>query len=249
MPPSSDDTPSDSGDHEYRSGGIDVEGDASVGGDVAGRDVVKSTTVVGYSEKAVLRLVIVVGAMVFVTAACFFTGGIVLGSQVFAALERPVNDGNGQPTDSTRQKAEAFAQQIAEAQQVPPGQAYAVRFSEDQLSSYFRFIAGPDVGVQDGKARFVEPGVIALSGQVQSISNLNVAATFRIEPQADEPLRLESAAVQVVPTGGSFGWVAVPTALLSPFSSQVNQALSDVALLGLQADAGAWEWTATAVNE
>jgi len=109
MSASSDDTPSDSGDNEYRSGGIDVEGDASVGGDVAGRDVVKSTTVVGYSEKAVLRLVIVVGAMVFVTAACFFTGGIVLGSQVFAALERPVNDGNGQPTDSTRQKAEAFA--------------------------------------------------------------------------------------------------------------------------------------------
>src|SRR3989337_621618 len=119
MSASSDGTPSDPGDPEYRSGGIDVEGDASVGGDVAGRDVVKSTTVVGYSEKAVLRLVIVVRAMVFLTAARFFTGGIALGSRGFAALERPANDGNGQPTDSTPQKAEAFAQQIAEAQQVP----------------------------------------------------------------------------------------------------------------------------------
>ena len=249
MSASSDDTPSDSGGNQYRSGGIDVEGDVSVGGDVAGRDVVKPTTVVGYSEKAVLRLVIVVGAMVFVTAACFFTGGIVLGSQVFAALERPVNDGNGQPTVSTTQKAEAFAQQIEEAQRVPSGQAYLFPFSEDQLSSYFRFIAGPKIGVQDGKVRFVEPGVFALSGQVQDMGNLNVAATYRIEPGTDEPLRLESVAVQVVPTGGSFGWVAVPTALLSPFSSQINQALNDVALLGLQVDAGAWEWTATAVNE
>jgi len=249
MSASSDDTPSDSGDNEYRSGGIDVEGDASVGGDVAGRDVVKSTTVVGYSEKAVLRLVIVVGAMVFVTAACFFTGGIALGSRVFAALERPVNDGNGQPTDSTLEKAEAFAQQIVEAQQVPPGEVYPISFSEDQLSSYFRFIAGPEIGVQDGKVRFIEPGVIALSGQVQDIGNLNVAATFRIEPRADEPLQLESAAVQVVPTGGSFGWVAVPTALLSPLASEINKALRDVTLLGLQADAGAWEWTATVVNE
>lgn len=249
MSASSDDTPSDSGGNQYRSGGIDVEGDASVGGDVAGRDVVKSTTVVGYGEKAVLRLVIVVGAMVFVTAACFFTGGIVLGSQVFAALERPVNDGNGQPTVSTLEKAEAFAQQIVEAQLEPPGQAYPFSFSEDQLSSYFRFIAGPEIGVQDGKVRFVEPGVIALSGQVQDIGNLNVAATFSIQPRADEPLQLEGAAVQVAPTGGSFGWVAVPTALLSPLASEINKALRDVTLLGLQADAGAWEWTATAVNE
>lgn len=249
MTPSSDDTPSDSGDNEYRSGGIDVEGDASVGGDVAGRDVVKSTTVVGYGEKAVLRLVIVVGVMVFVTAACFFTGGIALGSRVFAALERPVNDGNGQPTDSTQEKAAAFAQQIVEAQQVAPGQPYPFRFSEDQLSSFFRFIAGPDIGVQDGKVRFVEPGVIALSGQVQSMGNLNVAATFRVEPRADEPLRLESAAVQIVPTGGSFGWVAVPTALLSPLSSQINDAFRDVTLLRLQADPGAWEWEAEAANE
>jgi hypothetical protein len=189
------------------------------------------------------------GGLVFVTAACFFTGGIVLGSQVFAALERPPTDANGQPTVSTPQTAVEFAQQIEEAQQVPAGQAYLFPFSEDQLSSYFRFIAGPEIGVQDGKARFVEPGVIALSGQVQSMGNRNVATTFRIEPRTAEPLRLESAAVQVVPTGGSFGWVAVPTALLSPFSSQINQALSDVALLGLQADPGAWEWTAVAANE
>jgi hypothetical protein len=245
----SDDTPSGSGGDEHRSGGIDVEGDASVGGDVAGRDVVKSTTLVGFSERAVLRLVIVVGALVFVTAACFFTGGIVLGSRVFAALERPPNDGNGQPTVSTPQTAEAFAQQIAEAQQVPAGQAYLFPFSEDQLSSYFRFIAGPEIGVQDGKVRFVEPGVIALSGQVQDLGDRNVAATYRIEPRTDEPLQLESAAVQVVPTGGSFGWVAVPTALLSSFSSQVNQVLSDVTLLALQANPGAWEWTAVAANK
>ena len=249
MTPSSDDRQSDSGDNEYRSGGIDVEGDASVGGDVAGRDVVKSTTVVGYSEKAVLRLVIVVGALVFVTAACFFTGGIALGSRVFAALERPVNDGNGQPTDSTLEKAVAFAQQIVEAQQIPPGEAYPFSFSEDQLSSYFQFIAGPDIGVQDGKVRFVEPGVIAVSGQVQDIGNLNVAATFRVEPRADEPLRLESAAVQVVPTDGSFGWVAVPTESLSELASKINEAFRDVTLLGLQAGASAWEWEATVVNE
>ncbi len=35
------DTPRDADDSAERSGGVDFEGDATIGGDVAGRDVVK----------------------------------------------------------------------------------------------------------------------------------------------------------------------------------------------------------------
>src|SRR5512145_3148187 len=72
------------------SGGVTVQ----PGGDVVGRDkVTQSTTVtnVGMTPEAVRRLVIAVGAMVFVTAFCFFSGGIVVGAVALQALGRNVD--------------------------------------------------------------------------------------------------------------------------------------------------------------
>ncbi len=70
-----------SDEKQEQPGGVNVEGggDVTVGGDVAGRDVVKTTTTttfVGFSPKDVQRLIIVVAAIVFATAACFFSGGV-----------------------------------------------------------------------------------------------------------------------------------------------------------------------------
>ena len=57
-----------------------------------------------------------------------------------------------------------------------------------------------------------------------SLGNLRVAATFELQDSIGEPLRLTGAAVQLIQfKGATFGWVAVPTALLQPFASQVNQ--------------------------
>jgi len=77
-------------------GGVNVEGggDVTVGGDVAGRDVVKTTattTIVGFSPKDVQRLIITVGVIVFVTAGIFFSGGLAVGFVALRELNRTVN--------------------------------------------------------------------------------------------------------------------------------------------------------------
>ena len=63
------------------------------GGDVVGRDKVTQTTTtvtnVGMTPEAVRRLVITVGALVFVTAFCFFSGGLVVGAVALQASGPP----------------------------------------------------------------------------------------------------------------------------------------------------------------
>ena len=69
---------------------MQTSGDVNVGGDIVGRDKVTQTTTtvtnVGMAPEAVRRLVITVGVMVFVTALCFFSGGLVVGAAALQAL-------------------------------------------------------------------------------------------------------------------------------------------------------------------
>src|SRR5512143_1882516 len=102
------------------SGGVTVQpgGDANVSGDVVGRDKVTQTTStvtnVGMAPEAVRRLVITVGVMVFVTALCVFSGGLVVGEVALQALGRNV--------DSSPENAVAFQAKLADVNAKEPGE-------------------------------------------------------------------------------------------------------------------------------
>jgi hypothetical protein len=205
------------------SGGIDLHpgDDVNITGDVAGRDITKVTTYVGMQPDAVRRLVIAVAAMVFATAACFFTGGIFVGSKVLAAFDRNVNSS---PVAAASMQVKLDAVQNAQA-----GQTVALNFGEDELSSYVRYKVGDQLGfVHDtGRARLVEPGLIAVSGQLASVGNLPVVVALRLTKDPNQPLQVESAAIRPLTIPGSnFGWVAVPTGLVSSLTTQANNLLA-----------------------
>jgi hypothetical protein len=213
---------------------INSGGDVNVGGDVAGRDVVKNTTTttvtnVGFSEKAVQRLLLMVGAMVFVTAACFFTGGLAIGFAAFPALSKQV--GSSQPA------AQSFQQKLAEVQALPAGQPAQINFTEDEISSYVKFIIGPQLGFapESGRARFVDDTSLVIAGQLTDANNLPVAATFQLSNEPGQPLKLTGAAAQLFDTNSAFGWVAVPTGMLQPVQDRLNSLLSNVQLVSATA--------------
>ncbi len=210
---------------EKGEGGVEIRGhaDVSVGGDLAGRDIVKtSTTNVGFSASAVQRLLITVGAIVFVTAACFFVGGAVVGGAVIAALNKfvPVS---AQAADSMQVKLNAL-------QSLPPGAPFQQTFSEEELNSYWQLIAAPQVGIAPGtgKVRLLGDNKVLVAGRVGTVGNLMVAAVFT--PQLNRPgqaFRLDSAAVRVLPLGNSsFGWVPLPAGVLRPLADNVNRLFS-----------------------
>lgn len=212
-----------------REGGahLGAGGDVNVGGDVAGRDVVKNTTTItGISEKTVLRLVLIVGALVFVTAACFFSGGVVLGAATLAALNRPVA--------SAPEKGVLFQQKLAALQTVSPGQAFTLAFNEDEISSYVKYILGPQIGFlpETGRVRLVDNREVVVSGQLASLNGLEVAATFQLSNEPGRPLALQGAAAHVLKLGNSpFGWTALPANLLQPAADQLNALLGNVQLV------------------
>jgi hypothetical protein len=209
-----------------RSGGVDVRGgQTEVGRDLAGRDIqtaghdivgrdVVTVTQTGFSELAVQRLVITVGVLVFVTAAFFFAGGIIVGG-VFANLNKPVG--------SSQQAARDMQDKLDTLSRLRPGQRFIASFSEDEISSYIRFIAGPQLGLNNAKARLLSgPGRIVLEGNYAGLSNAHVIVIIRLALN-DQPTQVESAAVQVLPTGNStFGWVFIPPPLVQPLASQID---------------------------
>ena len=222
-------------------GGIDLHpgGDVNVTGDVAGRDITKVTNV-GMQPEAVRRLVITVAAMVFATAACFFTGGIFVGSKVFAAFDRTVN---------SRQEAAVSMQAKLDAlQEIKPGQTDSIKFGEDELSSYVRYVLGDRLGFSpdSGRARFIEPGLIAVGGNLKSLGNLPVIVTFKLQNDPNQQLEVESAAVRLVSVPNSnFGWVAVPTGVVSSVTNQIPTLFRPgYALVSVQAAPAAGDdWT------
>jgi hypothetical protein len=208
---------------------LESDGDLTVGGDVAGRDVIKTqtvTNVAGFSEKTVVRLMIVVGVLVFVTAACFFSGGVVVGAAALTALDKPVG--------SSQAEAAIFEQKLLALNAVSPGQPFTFEFTEDEISSYVKFVLSEDIGFlpETGKVRLVDDRQVIVSGQLAALGGLEVAAVFELSNLAGQPLALQSAAARVLRVRGStFGWTALPTALLQPAADQLNARLGNVQLI------------------
>ena len=210
---------------------LESGGDVNVGGDVAGRDVIQNQTIqTGLSEKTVIRLVVIVGVLVFITAACFFSGGVVIGAAALAALNRPVG--------SDPAKAVIFEQKLLALNAVAPGQAVTFAFSEDEVSSYVKYILGPQIGfvAETGKVRLVDETQVIVSGRLADLGGLEVAATFQLSNIAGQPLALQSAAAHVVDAGATpFGWVALPASLLQPAADELNARLGGAQLVAASA--------------
>ncbi len=201
--------------------GVTVEsaGAVAVGGDVAGRDVVKTTTQVGFSASAVQRLLLTVGVLVFITAACFFTGGVVVGSAVVVALNRPVAE-SAAAADSMQAKLDTVAA-------LPAGAPFEATFTEAELNSYWRLKAGPQVGLTPGTgaARVLDDGRLVLAGHFAALGNLRVAAVLK--PQVNtpgQPFQVDSVAVQVVSLGNdtSLGWLPLPASAVQAVTSRMS---------------------------
>lgn len=190
-----------------------------VSGTVAGVEVKGNVgSITGFSEQAVLRLMIAVGVMVFATAACFFSGGIVVGVGAFAALNKPATVGP--------QLGLSMQNKLAAIAALQPGQSFAVSFSEDEFNSYMNLIAGKRFGLSNANVRLLDdPGAFVVSGNSSSLSNLPVVATFQVTT-GDTPVQLRTAAVQVLPFGNSpVGWVAVPAPVAASSLGSLNQQL------------------------
>jgi hypothetical protein len=195
--------------------GRDIAGRDIAGRDIAGGDIVT----VGFSQQAVTRLVLIVGMLVFVTAACFFSGGIALGAGVFAALNRPV--------ETSPEAALSMQSKLQQIQSLPSNQPFSVVFSEPEMNSYFHYVLGPQIGVSDGKLRFLPDEQLAISGQVEDLGGRQAAAVLDVQEETGQTLSLSAAAVKVVGSQNSrFGWVAVPTPLLAPLQERINQNLT-----------------------
>lgn len=198
----------------------------------AGRDVTigefvggNKTTNVGLGASAVQRLLITVGVMVFVTAACFFSGGLAVGFGAFVALNKTVNSDN--PEAATR-----FETNVQSLRELPAGQPFAFGFTEEEISSYFRLVVAPQIGVSDGKVRLLDDvGTLVVGGRADDLNGLRFAATFQWQNVPGAPLTLKAAAVQVLPTGNApFGWVAVPASAVRPIADQINTLFGNVTL-------------------
>jgi hypothetical protein len=226
----------------------------SVGGDVAGRDLHKTTTAgrdvvggdvvtttnIGFTLQAVQRLVITVGLMVFVTAFCFFSSGFVLGGAALAALNRPVA--------SSPEAATTFAEKLAALQQLAPGQTATFSFTEQEISSYFRFVVAPGlsgIGIEDGKVRLLGDDQLVVGGQAQALGGVSFAATFRVTDRPGQPLDLQAAAVQALPTGTPFGWLLLPNRQLQGVERSLNDLFAGVQIVDTQPGPQPESWTVT----
>lgn len=234
-------------------GSIEAGGDVvggnqiTAGGDAAGRDVIKSAvTVTGFSEKAVQRLLLTVGVMVFVTAACFFSGGVLLGSRVFTELSRPPQNASGQDTGSSLEAASSLQRKLEAANELPRGQPARLAVSEDELSSYFQIVAGPGLGIQAGRVRFIGDNQLAVYGELEAQGNLPFVATLRLRPGSDQVVQAESVAVQLIRIQNStFGWAAVPVSVAAPAVDSLSSILSSgFSVTGVQPET-AYNWVVT----
>jgi hypothetical protein len=207
----------------------DIAGDDIVHGDQAGGDIVHETTIVGFSPKLVTRLVIIVGVLVFITAACFFSGGIIMGAVTISALNRDV------PVSSAA--AGTMQGKLFKVAEQGPNQHFELTFSEEEINSYFNLFAAPQNGIDNGKIRLLEPGQLVVAGESQLAGDYPVAAQLELQDSVEQPLKLNASAVQVVNAGkSSFGWVALPNSALEPFADQLNNTFaSQFHITGVQA--------------
>jgi hypothetical protein len=200
------------------SGGANLQAadDITVGGDVVGRDKITQTTVtnVGMSPEAVRRLVITVGGLVFVTALCFFAFGSVTAAAALSAFNREL--------PSSPQAAADFRHQLQIIDAAAPGKTFDWQFEETDLSSYIRFILGPQIGF-DGRARFLSSQQTSFKGPWSGAGNLPVMVVTTMQTQSAELYKTDRAYVQILPLGDNLGWVPVPASLVQPLIDQFNQ--------------------------
>jgi hypothetical protein len=220
--------PPAAGSVQSTSGGVTVGADdVKIGGSVVGRDQITSVgddliqgnvtnvTNVGMSPQAVQRLLITVGLVVFVTAACFFAGGIFVGANVFAALNKPVG--------SSQAAAASFEQKMDTVARMQPGDTYQLRFTEDELSSYLKFTLGPQIGLSNARARVLGNGQFVVYGRYSDLGGLPVMLVGAPQADSDQLFQLAQSSVQVIPvdsgqanTVSNIGWVPVPNAIVQP---------------------------------
>ncbi len=205
------------------SGGVTVQpgGDTQIGGDVVGRDKVTQTTTtvtnVGMAPEAVRRLVISVGTLVFVTALCFFSGGVVVSFAALQAFNRPL--------PSSVAAAQDFQAGLSHVQSLPAGQAFRWSYAETDLSSYMHFILGPQIGF-DARARFLSDNQVAFQGSWSGMGGRQVTVVTRMETNSPQVYHATSAAVQIIKLGdSSFGWVALPVSTVQPLVDAINQGI------------------------
>ena len=203
------------------SGGVTVQpgGDANVSGDVVGRDKVTTTTTVtnvGMTPEAVRRLVITVGVLVFATAFCFFAFGAVTAAAALSAFARPV--------ESTVSAAHDFQNNLNQIEALPPREPFQWAFEETDLSSYVRFVLGPQVGF-DGRARFLSSQQISFKGPWSGVNNLPVMLITTLQTNATPLYALDRAYVQILPLGENLGWVPVSASAVQPLIDQINAAM------------------------
>ena len=210
--------PHDSPVTQNVSGGVTVQpgGDANISGDVVGRDKITTTTTVtnvGMTSEAVRRLVITVGVLVFATALCFFAFGAVTAAAALGAFARPV--------DSTLSAAHNFQNNLNQVAALSPRQPFQWAFEETDLSSYVRFVLGPQVGF-DGRSRFLPSRQIAFQGPWSGVNNLPVMLITTLQTNSAPVYVLDRAYVQILPLGANLGWVPVPANTVQPLLDQIN---------------------------
>jgi hypothetical protein len=213
--------PAESSPLQNVNGGANLQAndDINVGGDVVGRDKVTQTTItnVGMTPEAVRRLVITVGVMVFVTALCFFSGGIVVSAVALQALGRPV--------DSSLENAAAFQSKLDQVNAAEPGQLVVWGFTESELSAYFRHDLGPRIGIapETGRARFLPNGQVEFYGRWSGFFNLPVLVVTNIEQDAATLYHTQSAAVRLFGNESDLlGLMALPAFVVQPLVDAIN---------------------------
>jgi len=196
--------------------GIDIaDSEVHVGRDLVGGDVI-TVQRTGFSAQEVRRLLIAVGALVFVTAACFFVLGATVSVAVIIALNRPLS------TPANRNAAAQMQQKINALNSLQPGQGFIVSFSEHEVSSYFEFVIGPALSISKGKARLLdEPGQIAIGGKLNRLGGVDFAAQLDLTTRT-QPIVIRGAWIKILPTQDTpFGWVPV-----TPFAQSLEQQLN-----------------------
>lgn len=226
--------------------GGDLNAGTFVGGDMTTTTTTTTHTSVGFNASQVQRLIVTVAVLIFVTAGCFFSGGLVLGVGTFAAL-------NSQNFASSEEAALSFQAKLNQLHALAPGQPFEFPFSEDEISSYIKFILGDQIGFspETGKARLLTPGELVIGGELTSLGNLSVAATFEMTNVVGAPLKLKGAAVQLLRLGDlPFGWVAVPTIFLQDVERNINSLFGAVELVEVtdQSDGTAKAWSVIGVS-
>jgi hypothetical protein len=169
---------------------------------------------VGTGVKFVLGIVIAITAVLF-------SGTLAVGPDAFYACSQP-------PPYSSRASA-VMVERIHAIDNTSAGEVSPLDFTEEMLNSYVHDIGEQQRMLMDGQARFVQPGLVVICGQLnEQYANLFIAATVRIQIQAEAPYQLSGISARAVSIPGtSFGWVAVPNALANSLIDQVNNQMGN----------------------